>query len=52
MAGTPEGYIKTMYERGDTPTDDLNDEVEAGAGAPPHLWVEQLRVRHQELEEA
>ena len=52
MAGTPEGYIESIHEGGATPTDDLDDEVEGDAGAPPRLWVEQLRVRHQELEEA
>ena len=52
MAGTPEGYIESIHEGEPTPTDDLDDEVEGDAGAPPHLWVEQLRERHQELEEA
>ena len=35
MAGTPEGYIKSIHEGGATPTDDLDDEVEGDAG--PHL---------------
>ena len=52
MAGTPEGYIKSIHEGGATPTDDLDDEVEGDAGAPPRLRVEQLRAWHQELEEA
>ena len=52
MAGTPEGYIESIHEGGATPIDDLNDEVKGDAGAPPRLWVEQLRARHQELEEA
>ena len=52
MAGTPKGYIKSIHEGGATPTDDLDDEFEGDAGAPPHLWVEQLRACHQELEEA
>ena len=52
MAGTPEGYIKSIHERGATPIDDRDDEVEGDAGAPPHLRVEQLGARHQELEEA
>ena len=51
MAGTLERYIKSIHEGGATPTDDLDDEVEGDAGAPPHLRVEQLRARHQELEE-
>ena len=52
MAGTPEGYIESIHEGEATPTDDLDDEGEGDAGAPPHLSVEQLRARHQELEEA
>ena len=52
MAGTPEGYIKSIHKGGATPTDDLDDEVEGNAGAPPHLRVEQLRARHQEFKEA
>ena len=52
MAGTPEGYVESIREGGAAPTDDLNDEVEGDAGAPPRLRVEQLRARHQELEEA
>ena len=52
MAGTPEGYIESIHEGGATPTDDLDDEVEGDAGALPCLRVEQLRARHQELEEA
>ena len=30
----------------------FDDEVEGDAGAPPRLWVEQLKGWHQELEEA
>ena len=52
MAGTPEGYIESIHEGGATPTDDLDDEVEGDAGAPPRLQVEQIRARHQELEKA
>ena len=52
MVGTTEGYIESIHEGGATPTDDLDDEVEGDAGAPTCLWVEQLRARHQELEEA
>ena len=52
MAGTLEGYIKSIHEGGATPIDDHDDEVEGDAEAPPHLRVEQLRVWHQELEEA
>ena len=52
MAGTPEGYIESIHEGGATPIDDPDDKVEGDVGAPPHLRVEQLRARHQELEEA
>ena len=37
MAGTPEGYIESNHEGGATPIDDLDDEVEGDAGAPPCL---------------
>ena len=51
MAGTPEGHIESIHEEEATPTNDLDDEVEADAGAPPRLWVEHLKAWHQELEE-
>ena len=52
MAGTPEGYVESIYEGEATPTNDLNNEVEGDVGAPPRLQVEQLRAQHQEIEEA
>ena len=52
MVGIPEGYIESIHEKGATPTNDLDNEVERDAGDPPRLWVEQLRARHQELKEA
>ena len=52
MAGTPEGHIGSIHEEEATPINDLDDEVEGDVGAPPHLRVEQLKARHQELEEA
>ena len=52
MAGTHKGYVESIHEGGATPTDNLDDEVEGDAGAPPHLRVEQLKAWHQELEEA
>ena len=52
MTGTPDGHIKSVHEEEATPMNDLDDEVEGDAGAPPYLWVEQLKVRHLELEEA
>ena len=52
MAGTPEGHIKSIHKGEATPMNDFDDEVERDIGAPPRLWVEQLRAWHQELEEA
>ena len=52
MAGTPEGHVESIPEKEATPTNDLDDEAEGDAGAPPRLWVEQLKSWHQELEEA
>ena len=52
MAGTPEGYIESIHEGEATPTNNLDDEVEGDARAPPCLRVEQLKAQHQELEEA
>ena len=52
MVGTLEGYIESIHEGEATPIDDLDDKVKGDEGAPPSLRVEQLRVRHQELEEA
>ena len=52
MVGTPEGHIESIHEEEATPMNDLDDEAKGDAGAPPRLWVEQLKARHQELEEA
>ena len=52
MVGTPEGHVESIHEEEDTPTNDLDDEVKGDTGAPPHLRMEQLKARHQELEEA
>ena len=52
MVGTPEGHVKSIHDEEDTPTNDLDDEVEGDAGAPPRLRVEQLKAWHQEIEEA
>ena len=52
MMGTPEEHIESIHKEEATPTNDLDDEVEGEIGVPPHLRVEQLKVRHQELEEA
>ena len=52
MAGAPEGRIESVHERGATPTDDPNNKVKGDVGAPPHLWVEQLKGRHKDIEDA
>jgi len=52
MTGTLEGYVESICEEEATPANNLDDEVEGGVGAPPCLWVEQLKARHLELEEA
>ena len=52
MTGTPEEHVKSIHEEEATSTNDLNDEVEGDVGAPPHLWVEQLKARCLEIEEA
>ena len=52
MVGTPEGQVESIHEEEATPTNDLDDEVEGGIGAPPLLRVKQLKAWHQELEEA
>ena len=44
MVGTPEGYFESIHEGEATPMNDLNDEVEGDAGAPPHLRVEKLKA--------
>ena len=52
MAGTPEEHVESIHEEEATLTNDLDNEVEGDAGAPPRLRVEQLKARHLELEEA
>ena len=44
MVGTPEGHIKSIHEEEATPTNDLDDKVCRNVGAPPRLWVEQLKA--------
>ena len=48
----PEGYVESIHKGEPTPTNNLDNEVEEDAGAPPRLWVEQLKAQHQELKEA
>ena len=52
MVGTPEGHIESIHEEVATSMNDVDDEVEGEIGAPPCLWVEQLKIRHLEPEEA
>ena len=52
MVGTPKGHVESIHEEEATPTNDLDDEAEGDAGAPPRLRVEQLKAQHQELKEA
>ena len=52
MVGTPEGRVESVHEGGATPPNDLDDEVEGDARAPPRLRVEQVRAQHRELEDA
>jgi len=52
MVGTPEGHVESVHEGGATPPNDLDDEVEGDARAPPRLRVEQVRAQHRELEDA
>jgi len=52
MAGAPEGHIKSIHEGEVTPMNDFHDKVKRDAGALLHLRIEQLKVEHQELEEA
>ena len=40
MTGTPEGHVKSIREEEATPTNNLDDEVEGGVGAPIRLRVE------------
>ena len=35
MAGTPEGYVESIYEEEATPMNDLDDEAEGDAGLRP-----------------
>ena len=44
MTGTPEGHVESIHEEEATSTNDLDGEVKGDAGAPPHLWVEQLKA--------
>ena len=46
MAGTPKGQVKSIHEEEATPMNNLDDEAEGDAGAPPRLRVEQLKARH------
>ena len=47
-----EGRVESVHEGGANPPNDLDDEVKEDEGALPRMWVEQLRVRHQGIEDA
>ena len=51
MTGTLEGHVESIHEEEATPTNDLDDEAKGETAAPPRMRVEQLKARHQELEE-
>ena len=40
MAGTLKGDVESIHKEEATPTNNLDDEIEGEAGAPPSLWVE------------
>ena len=44
MAGTPERHVKSIHEGEATPMNDFDDKIKTDVGAPPHLWVEQLKA--------
>ena len=46
MAGTPKRHVESIHEGEATPTNDLDNEVDGDAGAPPHLRVEQVKAHH------
>ena len=52
MTGTPEGHIKSIHKEEATLVNNLNDEAKGKIAAPPRMRVEQLKARHQEIEEA
>ena len=52
MTGTPEGHVKSIPAEEATPASNLGDETEGETVAPPRMGVEQLKVRHREIEEA
>jgi len=52
MTGTPERHVESIHEEDATPMNGLDDEAEGETAAPPRVRVEQLKARHQDLEEA
>ena len=52
MVGTSEGHVESVSEEEATPADNPSDEVKGETAATPRMGVEQLKARHQEIEEA
>ena len=52
MMGTPEGNVESTFEKEVTLAGNLGDKMKGRAVAPPHVGVEQLRARKQEINEA
>ena len=46
MVGTSKGHVESICEEEATPMNDLDDEVEGDAGAPPCLRLERLKAWH------
>ena len=52
MMGTPMGHVKSISEGEAILANNLSDEAKRETATPPHMRVEQLKVRYQEIEEA
>ena len=44
MVGTLEGYVESIHKGEAVPMNNLDNEVEGDAGAPPRLRIEQLKA--------
>jgi hypothetical protein len=51
---TPEGHVDSVHDGNVTPSAHPDDEGEGedDTRVPPHLWMDQLRARQQELKDA
>ena len=52
IMGTLEGHVESVSEEEATPVNNLGNEAEGETVAPPRMRVEQLKARHQEIEDA